>query len=81
MKVPQQLWVPLLMFYAIMILYVGVDLLRTKWRIVGNFVGALPQKPMQNLQLTLPLLLLPEEVALLLHKGGSHNYYYVRVGC
>lgn len=51
--------------------FVGVDLLRTKWRIVGNFVGALPQKPMQNLQLALPLLLLPEEVSLLLHKGGS----------
>lgn len=52
------------------ICHADVDLLRTKWHILGNLVGAQPDKPMQNLQLSLPLLLLPEEVSLLLHKGG-----------
>ncbi len=47
----------------------GVERLRRSWRIVGHLIGALPQNPRQNNQLGLPLVLLPEEVALLLHEG------------
>jgi len=43
--------------------------LRTKYRIVGSLVGLLPKNPLQNIFSSLPLLLLPEEVSLLLEKG------------
>ena len=47
----------------------GIQFLRHEWRIVGGLIGALPRQPRQNSQLGPPLLLLPEEVALLLNKG------------
>lgn len=47
----------------------AIQVLRHEWRIVGGLIGALPNRPRQNSQLGLPLLLLPEEVALLLNKG------------
>ena len=43
-----------------------VKILRDHWRIMGNFIGALPKYPYQNVQLGLPLLLSPDEVTLLL---------------
>jgi len=46
-----------------------VIILRTKYRIVGSLVGLLPKNPLQNIFSSLPLLLLPEEVSLLLEKG------------
>lgn len=47
----------------------AIEWLNANWRIVGGLMGALPQSPRQNVQLGLPLLLLPEQVALLLNKG------------
>ncbi|XP_074656614.1 tRNA-splicing endonuclease subunit Sen34-like [Tubulanus polymorphus] len=43
--------------------------LREVHRIVGTLIGCLPRKPRQNVQLSLPLELLPEEVNLLLKIG------------
>ncbi|ORX82197.1 hypothetical protein BCR32DRAFT_219652 [Anaeromyces robustus] len=42
--------------------------LRIKYRIVGSLVGLLPKNPLQNIFSSLPLILLPEEVTLLLEK-------------
>ena len=46
-----------------------VKRLRVEWRVVGGLVGALPWQPRQNTELGLPLLLAPEEIALLRKKG------------
>jgi hypothetical protein len=43
--------------------------LRRDHRILGSLAGALPRFPAQNLFLGLPLVLMPEEVALCLEKG------------
>ncbi|XP_065898297.1 tRNA-splicing endonuclease subunit Sen34-like [Dysidea avara] len=43
--------------------------LRKDHRIVGNYVGALPCKPRQDVWLGLPLELMPEETTLLLEQG------------
>ena len=43
--------------------------LKKELRIPGMFIGSLPRKPWQNQVMSLPLLLLPEEVSLLLEKG------------
>ncbi|GFR81673.1 tRNA-splicing endonuclease subunit Sen34 [Elysia marginata] len=42
-----------------------VHMLREECRIVGKLVGCLPRAPRQNIQLGLPLQLMPEEVKLL----------------
>ncbi|KAJ1667434.1 tRNA-splicing endonuclease subunit [Coemansia sp. RSA 1813] len=44
--------------------------LRTEYRIVGSLEGSHPKNPLQNGYMYLPLLLLPEETALLLEKGA-----------
>ncbi|PVU97943.1 hypothetical protein BB561_000200 [Smittium simulii] len=44
----------------------NVRILREQYRIVGGLVGSLPMQPMQNSFLGLPLMLLPEELAVLL---------------
>ncbi|KAJ2533571.1 tRNA-splicing endonuclease subunit, partial [Coemansia sp. RSA 1933] len=44
--------------------------LRTDHRIVGSLEGSHPANPMQNGYMSLPLLLLPEETALLLERGA-----------
>ena len=46
-----------------------VEKLRDSWRIVGGLIGAHPHQPRQNAKLSLPFLLLPEEVSLLLELG------------
>ena len=46
----------------------AIELRRTH-RIAGSFVGSLPRKPWQNQVLSLPVLLMPQEVTLLLRKG------------
>ncbi|KAI9203445.1 uncharacterized protein BJ171DRAFT_600008 [Polychytrium aggregatum] len=43
--------------------------MRSRYRIVGALLGTLPRQPMQNDFFSLPLLLMPEEVSLLLSKG------------
>ena len=48
--------------------------LRRSHRIVGNFVGALPCQPHQDIWLGLPLELLPEETTLLLEQGIVFGY-------
>ena len=54
---------------VIVIVVVDALKLRRSHRIVGNFVGALPCQPHQNIWLGLPLELLPEETTLLLEQG------------
>ncbi|KAG2202858.1 hypothetical protein INT46_001701 [Mucor plumbeus] len=49
-----------------------VELLRTKYRIVGALSGTLPQFPLQNTFYGLPLILLPEEVELLINRGWAN---------
>lgn len=48
-----------------------LDVIRLKQelRIPGNLIGSLPRKPWQNQVMSLPLLLSPEEVSLLIEKG------------
>ncbi|KAJ3090222.1 tRNA-splicing endonuclease subunit, partial [Quaeritorhiza haematococci] len=46
--------------------------LRINHRIVGALIGTLARLPTQNMFLSLPLLLLPEEVTLLLEEGLIH---------
>lgn len=46
--------------------------LRQELRIPGTLAGSLPRKPWQNQVMSLPLLLMPEEVSLLLHKGFAY---------
>ncbi|XP_072175742.1 uncharacterized protein [Diadema setosum] len=46
-----------------------VKLLRQQHHIVGSMVGSIPGAPRQNVQLGLPLQLMPEEVAVLLKYG------------
>jgi len=48
--------------------------LRKDHRIVGNYVGALPCKPRQDIWLGLPFELMPEETTLLLEQGGDCAY-------
>lgn len=48
--------------------------LRTKHRICGALVGALPSHPRQNAFLGLPMLLMPEEAALLLEENICELY-------
>ena len=54
---------------VIVIVVVDALKLRRSHRIVGNFVGALPCQPHQDIWLGLPLELLPEETTLLLEQG------------
>ncbi len=46
-----------------------VTSLREDHRIVGSLVGCLPRAPRQNVQLGLPLQLMPEETRLLIDRG------------
>ncbi|XP_041466764.1 tRNA-splicing endonuclease subunit Sen34-like [Lytechinus variegatus] len=46
-----------------------VEILRREHHIVGSLIGALPGAPRQNIQLGLPLQLMPEEAAVLLQHG------------
>jgi len=46
--------------------------LKKELRIPGMFIGSLPRKPWQNQVMSLPLLLMPEEVSLLLEKGFAY---------
>ena len=52
-------------------------MLREECRIVGKLVGCLPRAPRQNIQLGLPLQLMPEEAKLLVDIGmdKSVNIY------
>jgi hypothetical protein len=50
---------------GISIFEIAIWVLRTKYRIVGNLIGAVPQFQQQNLFSGPPLLLMPEEVTLL----------------
>ena len=53
-----------------MILFISDAMtLREHYHIVGTLVGTLPRHPNQNIQLGLPLQLMPEELVLLLAKG------------
>ncbi|RUS91624.1 hypothetical protein EGW08_000597, partial [Elysia chlorotica] len=47
-----------------------VQMLREECRIVGKLVGCLPRAPRQNIQLGLPLQLMPEEAKLLVDIGN-----------
>ena len=60
-----------ILYVLIINIFVVADALklRRSHRIVGNFVGALPCQPHQNIWLGLPLELLPEETTLLLEQG------------
>lgn len=60
----------ILIICIIVLMYVDALTLRRSHRIVGNFVGALPCQPHQNIWLGLPLELLPEETTLLLEQGA-----------
>ena len=53
----------------VIVIVVDALKLRRSHRIVGNFVGALPCRPHQDIWLGLPLELLPEETTLLLEQG------------
>ena len=46
--------------------------LKQELRIPGTLMGSLPRKPWQNQVMSLPLLLMPEEVSLLLDKGFAY---------
>lgn len=46
--------------------------MRCEYRIVGAFSGTLPQFPLQNTFYGLPLLLLPEEVAIITSHGWGN---------
>ena len=59
----------LILVNIIVLMFVDALNLRRSHRIVGNFVGALPCQPHQNIWLGLPLELLPEETTLLLEQG------------
>jgi hypothetical protein len=43
--------------------------MRRRWRIYGAPVGSLPSQPLQNGVFSLPVLLLPEEAAVLIDAG------------
>lgn len=50
--------------------------LRKNYRIIGELLGCLPKRPRQDVQLGLPLLLLPEEVSLLIEKQIARVIQY-----
>lgn len=56
------------------------ELIRRKYRIVGNLVGCLPRRSYQNSNLGLPLRLFKEEVTLLLKKKYARLVEYEEMG-
>ena len=46
--------------------------LKKELRIPGTLVGSLPRKPWQNQVMSLPLMLMPEEVSICIDKGFAH---------
>ena len=61
--------VSILPYETTLVSSLDAEKLCSHWRVVGGRIGALPRNPRQNVELGLPLLLLPEEVALLCNKG------------
>lgn len=48
-----------------------IAVIRTEYRVCGTLLGTLPHLLQQNVFLGVPLVLLPEEVVLLVDKGGD----------